>query len=116
LSLAKQPAIKEGLFYDIMWQNTNMQYLNADKIYAFVRYSKQQQLLIVCNFDVGEQVIYLRMPSPALEKLGIPRPIKVCFTDLQTKQTSCIGSEELIHNGLKLEIKPMWYTVLEIKV
>ncbi len=114
LRLCQQPAISKGMFYDIMWHNQEIDLFNSHKLYAFIRYSKEQQLLVICNFDSESQFPYLKIPSQALDILVIPRPVKLSFTNLQTRLISSIGSEELISNGLRLELQAFTYCVLEV--
>jgi len=116
LSLAKLPAIIEGLFYDLMWQNDEVALLDADKIYAFMRYSNDQQLLVVCNFSEEAQYIRLKVPSDALQMLNIPRPIKIEFSDVFGRFKQSIGSEELINEGVKIQLQAYGYFVMEINV
>jgi glycosidase len=112
--LCAQPAISSGLFYDVMWQNRENTQFDSGKIYAFLRYSEQQRLLIVCNFDTVAKQMAVQVPAHAFDTLGIPRPIKISFSALKGKEPESIGSEELIHEGVQLEI-PAWnYLVLQM--
>jgi len=114
LNLAHQPAISAGAFYDVMWQNSEKQLFNSDKVYAFLRHTKSQKLLIICNFDSQTQIIQLKMPAHALEVMNIPRPITINFQDLIKPFQLNIGSEELVANGLKLEISAYQSFILEM--
>lgn len=113
-NLCQHPAITEGLFYDLMWQNNDNHAFNSDKLYAFIRYSSTKQLLIVCNFDTDDQKLLLQFPSHALETLNIPRPVTVNFNSLEKGLKTKIGSEELIQKGVALEVKALDFLVLEI--
>ena len=115
LHLAKEPAIQNGAFYDIMWQNTDINYFNSDRIYAFLRHNEKQKLLIICNFDSQTQFPHVVVPSHALETMDIPRPIKISFQNKLSNYTVSIGSEELINQGVKLEIKAYESLILEMK-
>ncbi|WP_421919572.1 alpha-amylase family protein [Marinifilum sp.] len=114
IKLAQEPAIKNGAFYDIMWQNTNSWHFNSDKLYAFLRYTKNQKLLIICNFDSQTQFPHVVIPSHALELMDIPRPIKLFFNNLVYNYSTNIGTEELIDQGLKLEIMAYDSMILEL--
>lgn len=105
LNLGKLDAIHSGNFYDIMWQNTNNVFFNSDKCYAFLRYTDNQKLLIICNFGFETQFPHVKIPSHALECMNIPRPIMIEFRNLLSEYFVYISSEELINNGLKLELK-----------
>ncbi|MCU4155613.1 alpha-amylase family protein [Carboxylicivirga sp. A043] len=113
--LCAESAITEGLFYDVMWHNSDNDAFNSDKLYAFLRYSKQQKLLIVANFDTAEQKASVQFPAHALETLGIPRPVKIDFKDLNSARNVTAGSEEIISTGVELIIPGLDYLVLEME-
>lgn len=115
LEMCQQPAIKDGLFYDLMWQNQDVGLFNTHRLYAFLRYCSDQQLIVICNFDTEMHHVHLKVPSHALEVLDIPRPIKINFVNLNTNHVSSIGSEELINNGLKLVVGALEYMILQIE-
>lgn len=112
--LCTQSAISEGLFYDVMWQNKDNPLFDSNRLYAFLRYSEKQQLLIVCNFDDVVKQMAVQLPAHAFETLNIPRPTKLVFSALKGVYTTSIGSEELISQGLNIEV-PAWnYLVLSM--
>ena len=64
-------AIKEGKFYDLMW--CNPWYMNFDPqfVYAFLRYSEMERLLIVVNFNRNEsRDVEVKIPHDALALMG----------------------------------------------
>lgn len=66
-----QEAIREGQFYDLHYYNRNDQYTGySDKVYAFVRHTEAQVLLIVINFDESPQTAKIKIPAPAWETFG----------------------------------------------
>ncbi|MFP4555295.1 MAG: alpha-amylase family glycosyl hydrolase [Bacteroidales bacterium] len=70
----KSKAISEGEFYDLMWKNPS---LNLDKIYAYLRYYKQEVILVVLNFDnENDHTIKLRIPSDAVNMAGLSKTNK----------------------------------------
>lgn len=113
LHLAKLPAVQYGLFYDIMWHN-NHQEINKNKVFAFIRYTDKQKLLIVCNFDSQKQKINLKVPPHAIEVMDIPRPIIIYLNDVGKRFECKISSEEFIEEGVKMVIEPYRYYVLEM--
>ncbi|MCT4601915.1 MAG: alpha-amylase family glycosyl hydrolase [Marinifilum sp.] len=115
LKLGQEPAIKNGAFYDVMWQNTDFHFFNSDRLYAFLRHNQEQRLLIICNFDSQIQFPHVKIPSHALEIMKIPRPISIMFEDKLTGYSTKIGSEELISQGLKLEIDAYGFFILEMQ-
>lgn len=64
-------AIKEGKFYDLMW--CNPWYMNFDPqfVYAFLRYSETERLLLVVNFNRNEsRDVEVKIPHDALALMG----------------------------------------------
>ena len=64
-------AINEGKFYDLMW--CNPWYMNFDPqfVYAFLRYSETERLLIVVNFNRNEsRDVEVKIPHDALALMG----------------------------------------------
>jgi glycosidase len=64
-------AVNEGKFYDLMW--CNPWYMNFDPqfVYAFLRYSESERLLIVVNFNRNEsRDVEVKIPHDALALMG----------------------------------------------
>ena len=64
-------AISEGKFYDLMW--CNPWYMNFDPqfVYAFLRYSDAERLLVVVNFHRTEdRDVEVKIPHDALALMG----------------------------------------------
>ena len=64
-------AISEGKFYDLMW--CNPWYMNFDPqfVYAFLRYSETERLLVVVNFHRTEcRDVEVKIPHDALALMG----------------------------------------------
>ena len=64
-------AINEGKFYDLMW--CNPWYMNFDPqfVYAFLRYSETERLLIIVNFNRNEsRDVEVKIPHDALALMG----------------------------------------------
>ena len=67
----EHPAISEGKFYDLMW--CNPWYMNFDPqfVYAFLRYSESERLLVVVNFNHSEaRDVEVKIPHDALAMMG----------------------------------------------
>ena len=70
-SRSEHSAIKEGKFYDLMW--CNPWYMNFDPqfVYAFLRYTEAERLLIVINFNRNEsRDVEVKIPHDALVLMG----------------------------------------------
>ena len=64
-------AISEGKFYDLMW--CNPWYMNFDPqfVYAYLRYSETERLLVVVNFHRSEvRDVEVKIPHDALALMG----------------------------------------------
>jgi pullulanase/glycogen debranching enzyme len=64
-------AISEGKFYDLMW--CNPWYMNFDPqfVYAFLRFSDTERLLVVVNFHRSEpRDVEVKIPHDALALMG----------------------------------------------
>ncbi|WP_430812708.1 MULTISPECIES: alpha-amylase family glycosyl hydrolase [unclassified Carboxylicivirga] len=112
IDLCKQPAVTSGLFYDLVWYNRNNPAFNSDKVYAFLRYSDEQCLLVLVNFANEKQQIRLQLPAHALQLLNMPRPMKITFQALGGSYEVSIGSEELIGEGLAVVLDAYSYKVM----
>ena len=73
LTLREQmSAFSEGLFYDVMYVNyDNHQGFNPDRHYAFLRRSKDQLALVVCNFSDETAEMGVKIPAHAFDFLNI---------------------------------------------
>ena len=64
-------AISEGAFYDLMWCNPWYNNFDPQFVYAFLRYSKDERLLIVINFHRTEsRNVQVKIPHDALALMG----------------------------------------------
>lgn len=68
----EQEALREGLFYDLHYYNRNERYTGySDQVYAVVRHTANQVLLIVINFSETPQTARIKIPEPAWHTFGI---------------------------------------------
>lgn len=66
------PAIREGLFYDLMYANFDRACaFNPDHQFAFMRKGQKETLLIVANFDTAEANVGIRIPAHAFDYLQL---------------------------------------------
>ncbi len=64
-------AISEGRFYDLMWCNPWYAKFDPQFVYAFLRYSKSERLLVVVNFHRSEcRDVEVKIPHDALALMG----------------------------------------------
>ncbi len=58
-------ALRQGLFYDIMWSNYDNPDFDSTKQYAFLRGNNEELLLVIVNFDSTESEVVVNIPNDA---------------------------------------------------
>lgn len=88
----EEKALREGLFYDLMYVNPGSEDFNPKKTYAFLRRAGKELLLVATNFTEEEQHIAVNIPVHAFEWLGITPSETAKATELLTGEacTLCI--------------------------
>jgi glycosidase len=81
-------AIRQGLFYDLMYVNLNRPDFDSGKQYAFLRYCDGELLLIVVNFDFREVDVNVFLPAHAFELFKIDENQTGSGKDLLFNQTN----------------------------
>lgn len=79
--------IRTGNFFDLMYVNLQNSGFNPHRLFAFLRYTKKDILLIVCNFADSKQNIELNIPELAFSMARIPEGevrAKELLTDTNT--------------------------------
>jgi len=67
----EHPAISEGKFYDLMWCNPWYANFDPQFVYAFLRYTEAEHLLVVVNFHRSEsRDVEVKIPHDALALIG----------------------------------------------
>jgi glycosidase len=65
-------AIRIGDFYDLHYFNRNETYTGySDKVYAFVRHTSEQVILVLINFSEESQSASIKVPRPAWDTFGL---------------------------------------------
>lgn len=77
-------AIREGLFFDLMYANYENTEMDTNKVYAFMRKKEKELILVVANFSEYPQNIQLSVPEHACQCLSIPHIGPVSYIDLLT--------------------------------
>ncbi|MES2731184.1 MAG: alpha-amylase family protein [Bacteroidota bacterium] len=109
-------AIRKGHFYALQVANEygKSQGYNDSLNYAFLRFTSQQKLLIVANFDrYHGHHSFLKIPSEAWTAMGLDNKADYVFTDLLNDNTKIVASAKTILDagnfGAGIEIKlPVW--------
>ncbi len=101
-------AIRRGQFYELQDANNLSKEYDQHKLYAFLRYTKGQQVLVVVNFsDTKSYSPTLLIPSEVLQRMGLDPQRVYTYRDLLN------GGEA--RPGLNLTLEPLAALVLEIK-
>lgn len=105
-------AIRQGAFYDLHYYNRNDDYTGySDKVYAFVRHTENEVLLIVTNFDTNSQTAQIKIPEPAWATFGLTS--SEIFMDDQSferSSTTDYGAD----SQLSITLDPMSYQVIRL--
>lgn len=99
--------IQNGLFYDLMWKNYGGN-LNADKIFAFLRYTEKEKLLFVLNFDFERtQTFRLMLGEHPFQTMNCPLDGTLTLTEVfENDFVDSFSMSEVIENGLPISIVP----------
>ncbi|MDR0988854.1 MAG: alpha-amylase [Prevotellaceae bacterium] len=87
----QESALREGLFFDLMYVNINGWRFNERKQYAFLRKHEGELLFIVVNFDHQRVDVAINLPPHAFDFLQIPQYEACRATDLLTGQRQTIS-------------------------
>jgi glycosidase len=108
-------ALRDGSFYDIMYANHNGT-VNADKIYAYLRHTPNQTVLVVNNFDKHNGYRFkLVIPKHAFEYLMMSSTKKYTSVDYFEGLVSiAFTAERAWTQGVDMEIKPKSSLLFEL--
>jgi glycosidase len=115
LSVSNQ-AISEGQFYDLMYANTHDSLPCRDKIFAWLRYTENQTLLFVVNFDRTLKTnIRIKIPEHALDLSGNAEKKSLKFEGLMNFNTPIeISAKAIINNGLNAAVSGYDAVIIQI--
>jgi glycosidase len=94
--VAASDAIQNGAFYDLQWANQAQNGYNPHRVYSYLRYTKAEKLLIVCNFDQSSAFVgRVQIPDHAFELMHLSANSSYRLTDLflSSEQTEGIDSQ-----------------------
>jgi len=93
-------ALRTGKFYELMMANQNQPGFNT-RLYIYLRYTENQRVLVIANFNRSEQNITVKLPDDLLSQLNING--KIQFNDL-ISGTRYIS--ENIAEGVNITLQP----------
>ena len=82
---AKEKAVDEGAFFDLMYANLDNAGFDKHSVYAFLRKHDDELLIAAANFADGERTTEIRIPAHAFEFLNIPEG-EYSATDILTEK------------------------------
>lgn len=97
-----------GSFYDLMWVNQFEGGPNTNSVYAFLRYSGEQRMLIIVNFnkDASQQFL-LKIPEDALRLMNLSDTSVIDFTPMLFAPNSVsIEGQSIINTGAWFSLSP----------
>ncbi len=89
----KEPAVREGDFFDLMYVNPASEDFDPRHQFAFIRKKDSDVLLIAVNFADHPVDIKVKIPSHAFEFLRIPQKV-VAASDLLTGESQVVALKE----------------------
>jgi glycosidase len=104
----KEKAVSEGVFFDLMYVNPQLQ-----RQYAFLRHVKDELLLVVVNFDSADATIDVHIPEHAFDYLQMKEK-KAIAVDLLTKEKLAMSLKK--DGGIRMEVNANSGRVWKIKL
>lgn len=108
----KNEAIYAGKFYDLMWCNQQNIGMDTGKIYTFIRYTKNQRILILANFSVYEMNLKIKIPEHALLEIDPKLSEELQFKSQVSELSMQFSKEKLKNGGMHLNISAYGFELL----
>ena len=115
IAVSQNDAVVNGEFYDLMWFNPHSEEFDHSKIYAYLRYSKKQNLLILTNFDDRARELRLRIPEHAFKLIGIDKNESLSLK-VDRAKSEIISCEEFINSGNVFKLSKWGFLICEMSV
>jgi len=122
LNLAQEEAIRSGHFYDLHRHNQHFTDGYNDQVYAFLRFTEQQKLLIISNFDAhNTQSFNLKIPVTAVRAMGLAEEASYTLRNIfQTETTATMNTSDVIISegdaGIPISLPPLASYVFVIQL
>jgi hypothetical protein len=91
-------ALSNGKFYELMIANEHNTGFNT-RVYMYLRYTDNQKVLVITNFNRSEQHLNVKLPADLLQQLHVSGAVN--FTDLLN---GALYSTSDINNGLEITL------------
>lgn len=115
----EQEALKAGDFFDLHYYNRTSGFTGySDRVYAFLRYTNDQKLLVVTNFSESEEVADIKIPEGAWKLMKLISE-NVLFSNLKDDSEIKVNRESTIDyqnpEGFRISIAPLSYAIYEMR-
>ncbi len=115
----ERAALREGDFYDLTWANPWFTDFDPWNVFAFLRYTGKERLLIVANLNRHEhRTMRINIPQNALTLLGMsqnPDDAWQANDLIEEEKIIAFVPSDLPDKGLPLSLRPSQYAVFELK-
>ncbi|KAB7727540.1 alpha-amylase [Rudanella paleaurantiibacter] len=106
-------AIQNGAFYDLQWANNQTPGYNGNRLYAYLRHTPQQRLLIVCNFDREQWAnTTIHIPGHAWQTMQLDETAPYRFVDVFGAD---FDAEVVPSSGVPVTLPPLGVLILDIR-
>ncbi|MBC8112614.1 MAG: alpha-amylase, partial [Verrucomicrobia bacterium] len=105
----RNEAIRQGHFFDL--QYFNKKNYDTDKVFAFLRYTDKQKLLVIVNFDTKVKEVKVMIPEKTLEELSLSASASTELKDLLSEKSLNFKSE----SGANLRLEALQSYIFEFK-
>ncbi|MEM6844374.1 MAG: alpha-amylase family glycosyl hydrolase [Bacteroidota bacterium] len=113
LKLSQEEAFRSGYFYDLHRHNQYFTEGYDDQVYAFLRFTENQQLLVVSNFDAHQSRLFnLKIPVTAIRAMGLSEKATYTLQDIfQTETAVSMKIDKVIISegdaGIPMNLPPL---------
>jgi glycosidase len=112
------PALREGKFYDLMWANPWYTEFDPRYVFAFLRFTQSQVLLVVVNFNSSEnRKIRVKIPIDAIQNTHIESDRQGHWSAvnlMKSEEVIPFLVDELPTVGIHISIGPLQTGVYEL--
>ncbi len=110
-------AISQGAFYDLMYANPYDVMPCRDKVYAWLRHSKNQKLLLIVHFDANStNNFHLRIPEHAFGEMQWMKKESITIREvLPDGEAMKFEKSVLINHGLNLSMEGFSSRIFEME-
>jgi glycosidase len=106
-TVRENEALKSGAFYELMMANEHQPGFDQ-LLYIYLRYTDQQRILVITNFNRSERALVVKLPNDLLTKLNLTGQKE--FTDLLSDVKF---STDNINNGVSVVLPASGGLLLE---